>query len=153
MTRVNAGLKKGFSDELLLNALGEEPRILREVIKRIGKGHNFDDIPQEFTLNKGHMKFFYNKCGFIYGRYQDLRHEYRLRHGKQYSIKHLKRITARFKYILKVRPDLCQDWTPTPAANDLVRERILSRSQNYVKSHNYFNQPITNFKKLLYENT
>lgn len=67
MTRINCGVKPSeLSDKHLL----AEHREIKRIPNLIKKGkYNMDNIPQEFKLGKGHVKFFYDKLLYLHIRY------------------------------------------------------------------------------------
>jgi hypothetical protein len=148
MTRINVTYQ--LSDELLLNALGEETRVFNNVINRIQKNQPFNDIPNIFRLNKGHMTFFYDKCDYILKRYFALRYEYKKRFNKEYSLSHRKMVINRYRVIENFNSKLlCNNWEPTFEDENLVKLRILEKSKAYVKTHHYYGEPITDWKTFL----
>ena len=147
MTRIN--ITYNLSDELLVNALGEEPRVLQGVLKRIQSGKSFDDVPDSFTLNKGHVTFFYDKCLYIFDRYLRLRIEYLERFGKSYSKRHLANVVGRLYEIKASHPELLNDWIPDDDSARLVKLRILERSKGYKRPHHYKGEVITDWKTFL----
>jgi hypothetical protein len=73
MTRINVGIDpRELPNKLLL----AEHRELKRIPNTISSGkaiiHN---IPTSFTLNIGHVKFFYNKVKYLQRRYQALYEE------------------------------------------------------------------------------
>lgn len=73
-------------------------------------------IPAEFTLNRGHVKFFYDKGLYLYKRYQSLIDEMKRRGMSPDE----ERVFKREQW-----PDeLFQDWEPTERDKNIVRERI-----------------------------
>lgn len=77
MTRINSAINpKNLTDQHLIAELRELPRIFTAVYKRLDQSVGFKDIPKEFTLGRGHMKFFYNKLLFLYRRHYSLINEY-----------------------------------------------------------------------------
>ncbi len=72
MTRINLIPVEKLTDQHLL----AEHRELKRIPSMIQKWKvNFDNIPIHFTLWTGHVKFFYNKLGFLKQRYIDLYQE------------------------------------------------------------------------------
>lgn len=70
MTRINVGiLPAELPDKLLL----AEHREIKRIPNCIKSGrYNLEGIPDQFTLGKGHVKFFYNKLGYLHVRYTHL---------------------------------------------------------------------------------
>ena len=152
MTRVNANIPMHkLSDQLLLNELGEITRILYNVEQRINKEQDFNNIPESFTLGKGHMTFFYDKCKFIFARYLKLRGHYFNRNGKDYSEEHLIETLSRCEFIKVLKPELYNDWVATSQDNKIVLDRIYERSKGYKKQHTYYGKPINNWHRFLFE--
>lgn len=143
MTRINITIKPHeYSDLLLKNALGEEPRILKNVLDRLEKGQSFDDIPKEFTFGKGHVKFFFDKCQYIFIRYIRHRREYVNRFNVQYSEEHMSMVTERYKKIRELAPELCNFYDEKNRDRDLMLERLKDRITNKYKKHTYYGKPI-----------
>jgi|TARA_B110000438_G_scaffold30499_1_gene29794 deoxyribonuclease (pyrimidine dimer) len=80
-----------------------------------------NSLPKEFTLNKGHVKFFYNKGKYLYNRYLDLVEEMKSRGMSPDP----DRIFKREQW----PDDLFQDWSPTDRDLLIIRERIKVRIQ------------------------
>lgn len=70
MTRINAGIPpKELTDKHLL----AEHREIKRIPNVIASGRfNMQGQPDEFTLGKGHVKFFYDKCGYLLERYNQI---------------------------------------------------------------------------------
>lgn len=76
MTRINVDLNpKLLTDQHLLAEYREIPMVpaaLRRSLKTKSVGDVLAGIPKEFTLNKGHVKFFYDKMAFLESRYESV---------------------------------------------------------------------------------
>ena len=69
MTRINSAINvKLLIDEHLKSEHREIIRMVSFYHRTIGEGKKIN-IPNKFTLNTGHMKFFVNKQRFLYKRY------------------------------------------------------------------------------------
>ena len=78
-----------------------------------------DRIPVKFTLNKGHVSFFYNKGLYLYKRYLALIEEMVKRNMSPDPERTFKR---------EQWPDeLFLDWTPSEEDKEIVRARIAER--------------------------
>ena len=76
-------------------------------------------LPEQFTLNKGHVKFFYNKGEYLSVRYGELRQEMIKRGMSPDPARVFKR---------EQWPDeLYKQYIPDEAALALIRERIQER--------------------------
>ena len=73
MTRINVGMKP---KELTSKHLIAEHREIKRIPNCISKGkYNMDNIPDQFKLGTGHVKFFYNKLLYLKNRYVKLYEE------------------------------------------------------------------------------
>lgn len=118
MTRINAGIAPSkLSREHLLAELREIKRIPNQISR--GK-YSMKGQPSEFTLGTGHVKFFYDKCGYLLKRYRAL-HAEGLERG--YNIQD-------FSGAWDGVPELMMgDYTPTAQAIKLIEERIRERTK------------------------
>lgn len=73
MTRINAFIPvEELSDKHLI----AEHREIKRIPNMVGSGKaKLENIPEQFTLGKGHVKFFYNKLKYLYLRYAELYYE------------------------------------------------------------------------------
>ena len=73
MTRINVAIPP---KELTNRHLIAEHREIKRIPNTITSGRaKIIDIPKQFTLGKGHVKFFYNKLGYLKNRYEELYRE------------------------------------------------------------------------------
>lgn len=73
MTRINAGI---LPLELCNKHLLAEHREIKRIPNIVKSGRaNLGNIPEEFTLGKGHVKFFYNKLLYLKKRYIEIYNE------------------------------------------------------------------------------
>lgn len=118
MTRINLVDPNELMDQHLL-AEYREIRLLCANLRRTLKSkHGFVEkkVPSRFTLNKGHVYFFFNKGKYIYKRYCAIRDEL------------AKRGFASNLIFPMVWPqELYNDWEPTEEDKEIVRERIALR--------------------------
>jgi hypothetical protein len=105
----------------------ELPRIFTAVRKLIEKGKTVEDvdIPEQYCLNTGHNKFFYNKLQWLSRRYFTIYHE--LIH-RNYNLNH-----EQYEKILGSAcslPDVWyNNWQPSPEDHYLNMARIVKRSK------------------------
>ena len=116
MTRINVGIKPS---ELCDKHLLAEHREIKRIPNAINNGKaKFDDIPDSFRLGAGHVKFFYNKIGYLFRRYV-LLHEECVKRGFNVSD---------FSMAFNSIPEhLLNDYTPTQHDRLIVLERINQR--------------------------
>lgn len=122
MTRINVGIPPF---ELEQEHLLAEHREIKRVPNCVAKGkYNMKGQPSVFTLNKGHVKFFYDKLGYLKKRYEELyadciRRELNVQYyGDAWN---------------NIPSHLMGDYTPTDADRAIIRERINERLSNSKK--------------------
>lgn len=73
MTRINVGYPvKKLNTKMLL----AEHREIKRIPNIVKSGRaNLNNIPEKFTLGKGHVSFFYNKLGWLIERYSEVHNE------------------------------------------------------------------------------
>lgn len=94
--------------------------------------------PKEYTLNKGHMKFFKDKVLYLKNRYNSLHNEI-LRRGFNHEWK--------FPEIETIPENLFNDWVPKKKDFKIIIERITERIMRKPEWYRYMGQPA--YKKLL----
>ena len=120
MTRINIIEPSELTDQHLI-AEYREIFMVGSSLQRSLKSKNWNpnDIPIKFTLNTGHVKFFYDKGKYLSNRYDTLRGEMKAR-GMTPDV------TRVFKK--EQWPDeLWNDWIPTIEDYKLIRQRIEER--------------------------
>ena len=80
MTRINCISASELGHRHLIAEIRELPRITKYLVKSLKKhGNNWKalekEIPTNWTLNKGHVKFHYNKLSYVAERYIELINE------------------------------------------------------------------------------
>ena len=72
MTRINLVEPHQLTNKHLMAEYRELPRIFTAVLKLQAKGKTPDnvDTPDHYVLGKGHVKFFYDKIGWLRFRYK-----------------------------------------------------------------------------------
>lgn len=124
MTRINLVPISELADQHLV-AEYREIFMVGSSLQRSLKSPNWrktkNSLPKDFTLNKGHVKFFYNKGKYLYNRYLDLVEEMKSRGMSPDP----DRIFKREQW----PDDLFQDWSPTDRDLLIIRERIKEKIQ------------------------
>ncbi len=123
MTRINSGIEPSELKRAHLLAEWREITMVPAALKRSLRTKSINEIlrsiPSEFTLNAGHVKFFYDKMDYLKARMARIADEMYLR---GYDVD-LTRYTA-FDGLPK---DFYGQWTETVAAREIVLERIALR--------------------------
>jgi deoxyribonuclease (pyrimidine dimer) len=131
MTRVNCGISPSeLSNKHLIAELREIKRIPNYVSMK-GELLNLNGVPKDFKLNTGHVKFFYNKLGYLLKRYRSLYYEAKNVRGfdvTDYSESFLKAI--------QVRADLNNDYQEKSEDRKILIERLQERDFEFYKTLN-----------------
>ena len=119
MTRINLVDPSELSDQHLV-AEYREIFMVGSSLQRSLKSKNWEktlaNIPKKYTLNKGHVTFFYNKGKYLYKRYELLIEEMKNRGMNPDSER---------KFKTEQWPDeLFNGWEPEPDDYKVIRARI-----------------------------
>lgn len=121
MTRINVGIPvRSLSGKHLIAEHREIKRIPNIIVSGKAK---IKDIPLKFTLGKGHVKFFYNKCGYLLNRYKLIYLEC-IERG--YKVQNYESAWD------KVPKELMGDYNPSIKDREIVEQRIKERSVGHL---------------------
>ena len=119
MTRINIVNPSELTDQHLIAEYREitmVPAALKRTLhSKVGLREN--KISTHYTLNTGHVYFFYNKGKYLHRRYDELIREMRLR-GFKPSVDRV------FPYKIFMDNGLYNDWTPNIEDYKIIRKRI-----------------------------
>jgi len=122
LTRINIVPTEELSDQHLV-AEYREIFMVGSSLQRSLKSPNWPkkkiSLPKTFTLNSGHVSFFYNKGLYLHNRYKQLVEEMKRRGMKPDPNRKFKRE--------QWPDDLYNDWDPNDQELQIVRERIQQR--------------------------
>lgn len=118
MTRINVGIKPS---ELSRQHLLAEAREIKRVPNVIKSGRfNMEGQPDKFTLGTGHVKFFYNKLGYLKKRYLSLYEECK---SRGYNV-------TDFSSAWDGVPNkFMGDYTPSKMDREIILKRIKERTK------------------------
>lgn len=120
MTRINCVDPSTLHQKHLVAEYREIPRIFALVRKHVESGKKLV-APSEYTLGTGHVKFFYDKLGYISNRYSSLIAEMK---NRGYNPSYKNTMREDFSSI----PDyFWKDWTPTEKSIEINMARIADR--------------------------
>ena len=122
MTRVNIIPVEELHDQHLIAEYREltmVPAALNRTLKS-KKGLDKTKIPENYTLNQGHVYFFYNKGKYLDKRYSQIVEEMQNR-GFSPDLK------RKFPKNIFIENDLYKDWMPNPEDLKIIRERIKNK--------------------------
>lgn len=125
MTRINAGIPPAeLSDKHLLAEHREIKRIPNTI--KSGKADLSKPIPKEFTLGKGHVRFFYDKLKYLEYRYRDIFEECKKRGFNVTNYIDAFYLGGSWNHLILSH---WNDWKPTPEAIELIKQRIKERTK------------------------
>ena len=134
MTRINLVDPKELMDQHLL-AEYREIRLLTANLQRSlasSKGVKVSTLPSQFTLNTGHVRFFYNKGLYLHKRYNALKAELIARGFAPMN-----------NFEREKWPDhLYHDWQPSERDKNIVRERIALRLSQRPNWYRYYGKQV-----------
>lgn len=115
MTRINLVPPQELCDQHLL----AEHRELTRIPNAVAKGKfSLKGQPSDYKLGEGHVRFFFNKLGFLKKRYDLLHAECKAR---GFNVQYF------WQNELPTNPNLWLDYEPTEQALKANRERIAER--------------------------
>jgi deoxyribonuclease (pyrimidine dimer) len=113
MTRINVGMLPSALNSKHLIA---EHREIKRIPNMVASGKaKLTNIPEQFTLGKGHVCFFYNKLGYLKERYIELHLE---------CLKRGYNVTNYISAWDNISPDLMGLYSPTKEDTQLIINRI-----------------------------
>lgn len=122
MTRINASINPSdLCNQHLLAEYHELPRVLT-----LSERYVSNDLPKEFTLGRGHIKFFYNKLMFLHIRFTRIAKELKAR-GINIDMVKYREVIKRFK---GSRSNWYNNWIPDDRTHQLLRARIICRLED-----------------------
>jgi deoxyribonuclease (pyrimidine dimer) len=132
MTRINCGIPPR---ELNNKHLFAEYREMKRIPNCIIKGrYSLKDAPKEFTLGKGHVKFFYDKLLYLKNRNDELKDECLLRGIK------ITDYSETYDIAISLFPNLANDYIPNDVDREIIRNRINERLSDIdIKKKNKIN--------------
>lgn len=139
MTRINLVPPEELMDQHLFAEFREIkmiPMSLRRSVIARGIDGALKIVPPEFTLNAGHVSFFYNKGQYLHNRYEMLRKELSAR-GINFDTESLLDPLQ----VLKTDPRFMGDYQPTPEAFETIRTRIAEKIAMKPHWYRYYGRP------------
>jgi deoxyribonuclease (pyrimidine dimer) len=134
MTRINIIPVSELTDQHLIAEYREITMIPAALTRTLNSKSGFikKKIPDRFTLNTGHVYFFYDKGLYLYNRYDNIVEEMILRGFNP----DLKRIFPKDIFPF----ELFNDWIPTIKEQEIVRSRIkekIAMKPNWYRKTSY----------------
>ena len=135
MTRINIVEPSELTDQHLIAEYREIFMVAGSLNRTLNSkvGYKESKVPKRYTLNKGHVYFFYNKGAYLHRRYHELIDEMLRRGFKPDKLRV-------FPTKVFVENGLYNDWTPTIEDQKVIRERIafrISQKPNWYRRTEY----------------
>jgi deoxyribonuclease (pyrimidine dimer) len=138
MTRINSNVDpKQLMDQHLMAEYRELPMVLaslRRSLKTQSEREVLKKIPPRFTLNKGHVLFFYNKLTFLRNRYDRLVNEL---HNRGYNLDQ-----GRVLDLNGIPSTFFNDWSATPADDAVLEQRIKEKIAMKPSWYKYYGKSV-----------
>tara|TARA_Y100001963_G_scaffold7568_1_gene9838 strand:- start:185 stop:595 length:411 start_codon:yes stop_codon:yes gene_type:complete len=135
MTRINIISPSELTDQHLIAEYREIFMVGGSLNRTLNSkvGYQESKVPKRYTLNKGHVYFFYNKGAYLHRRYHELIDEMLRRGFKPDKLRV-------FPTKVFVENGLYNEWTPTIEDQKVIRERIafrISQKPNWYRRTEY----------------
>jgi deoxyribonuclease (pyrimidine dimer) len=138
MTRINSNVDpKQLMDQHLMAEYRELPMVLaslRRSLKTQSEREVLKKIPPKFTLNKGHVLFFYNKLTFLRNRYDRLVSEL---HNRGYNLDQ-----GRVLDLNGIPSTFFNDWSATPTDDAVLEQRIKEKIAMKPSWYKYYGKSV-----------
>lgn len=119
MTRINVAIPP---KELTNQHLIAEHREMKRIPNLVTKGkYNIKSVPNEFTLGRGHVAFFYDKLLYLKNRYEEV---YKECISRNFNVSYYGSAWD------GVPSHLMNDYSPTERDEMIIRQRIQERLIN-----------------------
>ncbi len=126
MVRVNLISPEKLADQHLIAEYAE----ILMLVEYIRSYPNTKDIPENFTLGEGHMKFFKDKVFYLKRRHERLKKEMKKRGFKPRKTINLKGINKK----------LIKDWKPEEKDLKIIRKRLIKRIKQKPEFYRYYGE-------------
>ena len=143
MTRINVLPTHLLLDQHLMAEYRELPMVAA-ALRRSLNAKKFPSIPENYTLNAGHVKFFYNKVNYLRKRYSDLVEDLRFR---GYNVDPDSR-EANWNVFDKLP---VEEFTPTIEDMKINADRILLRYEDKPAWYKWYGREVENYREILSE--
>lgn len=136
MTRINVIDPTVLTDAHLMAEYRELPMVMASLRRSLASKGGIKKIPSNYTLNTGHVSFFYPRGRFLYDRYQALKAELR---SRGYNISE----TRTSDFFVFIENGLMGDWIPDDRALEINAERVTTRILQKPHWYRYRGTPLT----------
>lgn len=131
MTRINLIKPVELTDQHLIAEIREINQLAGQFNKSLHSKTGLRKLPEEFTLNTGHVSFFYNKGEYLQKRFVELKEEAKKRGFKINTV-------FNNQWLLNDRLDFFNDWAPDIRDYKIILERIHERIERKPTFYRYY---------------
>ena len=135
MTRINVVTPKVLTDQHLIAEYRELPMVGASLLRSIKSKQGLRLLPGEYTLNKGHVTFFYDKGGFLFNRYHLLIDEMKSRGFNPDP-------DRRCDFSPYIIHGLYNDWAPDDNSYGINATRLLEKVRMKPEWYRYMSEAI-----------
>lgn len=139
MTRINVVAVQCLADQHLMAEYRELPMVhaaLKKSLRTKTINEVLRSVPMDYTLNRGHVTFFYNKLLYLRRRYESLISELI---NRGYDIDLSRNIS---EWETDIPERFFNDWNPTDKDVQVLKPRLIERLQQKPKFYKYLGQPV-----------
>lgn len=140
MTRINLVDPLELTDQHLFAEWREikmVPAALKRSLRTKSPSQIIKSIPKDFTLNKGHVTFFYNKLKYLSIRYDSLSEELKCR-GYRIGLDW----NTFSDYCQDIPSEFFTNYVPTEDALSIIRIRIQEKIDMKPNWYKYYSKPL-----------
>lgn len=141
MTRINVIDPSVLTDQHLMAEYRELPMVMAALRRSLTAKRGIPPIPPKYTLNKGHVTFFYNKGLYLRARYAALIAELV---DRGYDVNPQARETVSFE-VFDANRHLDQQWLPDSHALMVNQARVTERINQKLEWYKHRKLPITGY--------
>lgn len=135
MTRINVIHPTELTDQHLMAEYRELPMVMGSLRRSLVAKNGLPKSGDKYTLNAGHVKFFYNKGKFLHKRYLMLIAELGTRGYKLDP-------NRKADFQVFIDNNLYHDWTPEREAFTINKQRITERINQKPHWYRYYGKPL-----------
>lgn len=136
MTRINVIHPTELTDQHLMAEYRELPMVMGSLRRSLIAKNGLPKSGDKYTLNAGHVKFFYPRGKFLHKRYLMLIAELTNRGYKLDP-------NRKADFQVFIDNNLYNDWTPDAHAHMINQERIQERIAKQPTWYRYYGKPLT----------
>lgn len=135
MTRINVVPPKELTDQHLMAEYRELPMIMASLRRSLASPNGLPEIPKHYTLNTGHVTFFYDKGKYLYHRYLKIIDNLK---DRGYNLDP----DRKADFSVFKENGLYNDWSPNADALRINRQRLAERINAKPEWYKWYGKPL-----------